>query len=193
MPLEIVTVPCLSDNYAYLAARRRDRARSGWSMRRRRRRSQAALAERGWELDLILITHHHDDHIQGVDALRGDRGAGRRGRGRPRTGCRRSTRRWRPATRCALGRERGEVIDVPGHTVGHVAYYFAEARGAVLGRQPDGAWAAGGCSRGRRSRCGDSLSPAGGAAGRHAGLFRPRIRREQRALRAVGRRRTMRR
>ena len=45
-----------------------------------------------------------------------------------RAGCRRSTSRSRPATRCDAGRERAPtVIDVPGHTVGHVAYHFAEA------------------------------------------------------------------
>ena len=30
----------------------------------------AALAERGWTLSDILITHHHADHIQGVPELK---------------------------------------------------------------------------------------------------------------------------
>ena len=52
---------------------------------------EAELARRNWKLDLILITHHHADHIQAVDALRGRAkvvGARRTG-----GGCRGST--WR--------------------------------------------------------------------------------------------------
>ena len=90
MPLEIVIVPCLQDNYAYLlrdAATRRvalvDAPEAG--------PIEAALAERGWGLDLILITHHHDDHIAGVDALSAAFGAevvGRRRRPAPAAGAR---------------------------------------------------------------------------------------------------------
>ena len=32
---------------------------------------QAELDQRGWSLGTILITHHHDDHVQAVAALRG--------------------------------------------------------------------------------------------------------------------------
>ncbi len=35
-----------------------------------RGRSRAAVLAEGGRLDLILLTHHHDDHIAGVEALR---------------------------------------------------------------------------------------------------------------------------
>ena len=81
MPLEIVTVPCLSDNYAYLL---RDGATGEVALVDAPEAGpiETALSERGWALGLILITHHHGDHIDGVDALRDSlRGArgGRRG------------------------------------------------------------------------------------------------------------------
>ena len=122
--LEIVTVPCLSDNYAYLL---RDAAsgRVGLVDAPEAGPVEAELARRNWELDLILITHHHADHIQAVDALRGRAkvvgNAADRGR-LPRLDVAVS-----PGGTVALGESVAEVLDVPGHTVGHVAYYFGGA------------------------------------------------------------------
>jgi hydroxyacylglutathione hydrolase len=126
MPLEIVTVPCLRDNYAYLL---RDGAtgRVGLVDAPETAPIEAALSERGWGLDLILITHHHGDHIDGVDGLRQALGA-------KATGAAADARRLpaldvalAPGDTVALGESVARVIDVPGHTVGHIAYYFADA------------------------------------------------------------------
>ena len=103
MPLEIVTVPCLRDNYAYLL---RDAAtgRVGLVDAPEAAPIEAALTARGWGLDLILITHHHGDHIDGVEALRrGVRRARWRARRRTRGGCRRSTSRSATGDTVALG------------------------------------------------------------------------------------------
>ena len=87
----------------------------------------AALAAREWELTEILITHHHADHIQGIAGLKAKY---------PRA------RIIGPAKVAAkiggLDLEVGEgdgvmtggleakVIEVPGHTSGHVAYWFED-------------------------------------------------------------------
>jgi hydroxyacylglutathione hydrolase len=86
---------------------------------------EAALAVRGWALDLILITHHHPDHIQAVDALRGT--AKVAGNAADKARLPRLDLEVRPGDRVALGESLAEVLDVPGHTIGHVAYYFAGA------------------------------------------------------------------
>lgn len=80
----------------------------------------AWLQQSGIRLEAILVTHHHADHTGGVAALREATGA----------------RVWGPAaeeipqpadgvtggdTVQALGLD-WQVIDVPGHTAGHVAY-----------------------------------------------------------------------
>ena len=185
MPLEIVTVPCLSDNYAYLL---RDAATGevGLVDAPEAAPIEAALQDRGWGLDLILITHHHADHIDGVEALRAAHGArvvGRRGRRA--TGCRALDVALEDGDTVALGESVAQVFEVPGHTVGHIAYYFAEAKAALHRRQPDGDGLRAAVRGHARADVGQPLD-AGGAAGRDAGLFRARIRREQRPLRAVG-------
>jgi hydroxyacylglutathione hydrolase len=130
MPLEIVTVPCRTDNYAYLL---RDGAtgRVGLVDAPEAGPIVAALEARGWGLDTILITHHHDDHIAGVDALRQRFGAEVVGSGADRHRLPPLDRAVKEGDTVTLGESRAAVIDVSGHTVGHVAYHFAEA-GAVF-------------------------------------------------------------
>jgi hydroxyacylglutathione hydrolase len=90
----------------------------------------AYLQGEGLQLDTILVTHHHPDHIGGVDALRDATGAKVFGPARETIP--------EPLTRLAEGDVitvlglRFEVFDVPGHTSGHVAYYCPEVDGKPL-------------------------------------------------------------
>ena len=132
MPLEIVTVPCRSDNYAYLL---RDAATGAVGLVDAPEAAaiEAALKGKGWTLNLILITHHHGDHIDGVAALRETYGAKVAGAAADR-------RRLPPldialaeGDTVAVGASVARVLDVPGHTVGHVAYWFEEANALFSG------------------------------------------------------------
>ena len=126
MALEIVVVPCRADNYAYLL---RDGAgrRVGVVDAPDAGAIEAALAERGWGLDMILITHHHEDHIAGVDELREAHGATVVGAAADRRRLPRLDIEVEEGDTFALGVSMAEVIDAPGHTIGHIAYYFAGA------------------------------------------------------------------
>jgi hydroxyacylglutathione hydrolase len=130
MPLEIVTVPCLSDNYAYLL---RDEATGlvGLVDAPEAAPIAAALDARGWALDLILITHHHSDHIQGVAALRSRFGARVAGAAADRHRLPELDVALAEGDTVAVGESVAEVMEVPGHTVGHIAYYF-RAAGALF-------------------------------------------------------------
>lgn len=89
-----------------------------------------ALQREGLRLEAILVTHHHPDHTAGVDALRQATGAAVWGPVRERMP--------EPLTRVhggerirALGLDFA-IIDVPGHTAGHIAYFCADVDGAPV-------------------------------------------------------------
>jgi hydroxyacylglutathione hydrolase len=126
MPLEIVTVPCLRDNYAYLI-RDSETGRVGLVDAPERGPIAAALDERGWGLDLILITHHHDDHIAAVDQLRAAHGARVAGAAIDQHRLPRLDLALGDEEIVALGGSAARVMSVPGHTIGHIAFYFADA------------------------------------------------------------------
>jgi hydroxyacylglutathione hydrolase len=87
-----------------------------------------ALQRRGLQLRSILVTHHHADHVGGVAALREATGARVFGPSReriPEPLVRVSGGDLVPADACTLGLA-FQVIDVPGHTAGHIAYWCAE-------------------------------------------------------------------
>jgi hydroxyacylglutathione hydrolase len=115
--MELIALPAFSDNYIWML---HDGARALVVDPGDAGVVQRALDARQLELGAILVTHHHADHVGGVDALRP------RLRG-PVFGPARETIP-KPCTAInggdtveALGMS-FEVFDVPGHTAGHIAY-----------------------------------------------------------------------
>ncbi|MCU0761661.1 MAG: hydroxyacylglutathione hydrolase [Hydrogenophaga sp.] len=119
--MELIPLPAFSDNYIWLLHHKRrvlvvDPGEAagvlGW------------LDQHGAVLDTILITHHHPDHTGGVAALRESTGA--------RVVGPRNERMPEPLQRVGDGDQiealglRFEVLEVPGHTAGHIAYYCAD-------------------------------------------------------------------
>jgi hydroxyacylglutathione hydrolase len=125
MPLELVTLPCLADNYAYLL-HNAETGQTALIDAPDAAPIQAALAEQGWGLDLILLTHHHWDHIDGVEPLREAFGA-------KVVGAAVDAHRL-PKLDLAVQQgdvidvigTKAHVIDVSGHTVGHIAFHLPE-------------------------------------------------------------------
>lgn len=126
MPLELLTVPCLTDNYAYLV---HDAATDQTALVDAPEAAPilAALEARGWRLDLLLLTHHHDDHIQAVPELRAATGAQVWGAAADAHRLPPLDRALRPGESVDLLSETATVIDVPGHTVGHIAFHLPES------------------------------------------------------------------
>jgi len=130
--LEIHQFPCLADNYGVLV---RD-ARSGATASidaPDARAVEAALAAKGWRLTHILTTHHHGDHTGGNLALKQATGctiigpAGEAGRVPG------IDQRVGEGDVVAFGLNRVKVFDTPGHTAGHISYWFEEAAVAFVG------------------------------------------------------------
>lgn len=123
--LKIEALPAFTDNYI-------------WMLQDVERRVCAAVdpgdagpvqawldANSGWRLSDILITHHHHDHVGGVEQLK----------------ARYDSTVYGPATERIPGRDNAlvdgqciqilgielQVIEVPGHTSGHIAYFHPDA------------------------------------------------------------------
>ncbi len=132
MPLQLVTVPCRTDNYAFLLHD------DGSGETALADAPEAApiieeLDRRGWRLTEIWITHHHDDHVDGVEDLRDRYGARV-------TGAEADAKRLPPLDRTVADGETFDfaghdvhVIDVSGHTVGHIAFHVPDAKAAFTG------------------------------------------------------------
>ena len=138
--VELVVVPCRSDNYAFLV----HNAESGETAlidAPEVAPIQAALDTRGWTLSDILITHHHDDHIDGVDALRtGARVVGAAADAHRLPDLDLAVADGDTITVCGLPTD---IIDVSGHTIGHIAFHMP---GAALAFTADSLMALG-CGR----------------------------------------------
>lgn len=130
---ELVTLPVLKDNYAFLM---RDDASKRTALVDIPDHAPIieALDKRSWELTDIWITHHHWDHIDGLAPLL--------------KAC--ATRGWTPNVIAAkadmhrlptdlitdqvqdgdtfmFGDMPVHVFDVPGHTLGHIAFHVPDA------------------------------------------------------------------
>ena len=126
MTLEILTIPCLADNYAFLL---RDQATGKVALvdAPESYPIQAALKEKGWKLDMVLLTHHHYDHVDGLPELVEEY--------HPQVIGAKADAHRLPALDLALnegdtfnlGKSEGQVIDVSGHTIGHIAFHFPTA------------------------------------------------------------------
>ncbi len=84
-----------------------------------------ALARHKLQLAAILVTHHHADHTGGVGALHAATGARVWGPARERI-----PEPYTPLVQGDVAEALGlrfEVIDVPGHTAGHIAYFLPAA------------------------------------------------------------------
>lgn len=132
MTLDIIQIPVLNDNYVYLL---RDAA-SGATAVVDPAVPEPVLAEierRGWGLNFILNTHHHPDHVGGNLALREATGCAIIG---PRAEAQRIpgiATQLGDGDSFSLGDSKALVFDVPGHTAGHIAYWFSAAEALFCG------------------------------------------------------------
>ncbi|MFY9696620.1 MAG: hydroxyacylglutathione hydrolase [Xanthobacteraceae bacterium] len=132
MAIETYLFPCLTDNFGVLI---HDSA-SGTTASIDAPEAgpvEAALKKTGWRLSDILVTHHHADHTAGIGELKA------------RHKCRVVAPRAE-AERIAdvdetvgegdavrVGALEGRVIETPGHTSGHISYFFPVDKLAFVG------------------------------------------------------------
>ena len=122
MSLSAQAVPILSDNYAWLL---RDDATGATAFVDPADADACSIAidAAGGRLDMILLTHHHGDHVAGTDTVRARYGCPVIGAAADARRLPRLDRAVAEGDEVELGESRLSVIDTPGHTLGHIAYF----------------------------------------------------------------------
>jgi len=85
----------------------------------------AALDQRGWRLDTILITHRHGDHIEGIPDLVAKYGAKVIAPALAEAAIPQADRFVKEGDRVEIGSLIADVWDIPGHCADHIGYHFA--------------------------------------------------------------------
>lgn len=130
--LKIIQIPVLTDNYIYLL---HDTA-SGSTAVVDPALSQPVLDElkhQGWRLDWILNTHHHSDHVGGNLELKAKTGCQVIAANSDKDRIPRFDKGVDDGDVIKIGQYVAKVLATPGHTSGHIVYYFADAEALFCG------------------------------------------------------------
>jgi len=130
--LEIIQIPVLTDNYIYVV----HEPVSGETAA-----VDPALAlpvlevldKKGWQLNYILNTHHHSDHVGGNLQLKQHTGCKIIGAAADRHRIPGIDIEVKENDTITLGQHPARVLATPGHTSGHVVYYFADDNSLFCG------------------------------------------------------------
>jgi hydroxyacylglutathione hydrolase len=132
MTLHLTPIPLFSDNYAWLlrdsvsgATAVVDPADAG--------PIEAAVMAAGGRLDMILLTHHHADHVAGTDAIREKFGAKVFGAAADAHRLPKLDVALKEGDSVAVGTAIGAVMETPGHTIGHISFYFPDGAALLCG------------------------------------------------------------
>jgi hydroxyacylglutathione hydrolase len=130
--LDIRQIPVLKDNFVYLA--REPVSGAVAVVDPAVVEPVLAEAERlGWKITHILNTHHHGDHVGGNLEIKAATGCTIVGPGHDSARIPGIDIEVRDGDTFALGNAKAEVFFVPGHTSGHIAYWFKDAAALFCG------------------------------------------------------------
>ncbi len=132
MPVQIHQYPCRSDNYGVLV---RDEATGATALIDvpEEMATREAIEATGWIPTHIFLTHHHGDHVDGVGAIRSSYQVEIIGNAADAHRLPKLTHPVSPGDSVMLGQTVFDVLDTPGHTVGHIAYVSAAEKVAFVG------------------------------------------------------------
>ena len=132
MPAEIRLFRCRSDNYGVLLHDPESGATASIDAPEVAP-IEAALNATGWKLTDILVTHHHADHTDGISALKDKykcRVVAPAAEASKIPGVDETVRE---GAKVKVGTLSASVIETPGHTLGHIAYWFHGEKLAFVG------------------------------------------------------------
>ena len=133
MPAQTHLFPCLQDNFGVLL---HDPASGATAAIDAPEAApvEAALKATGWRLTDILVTHHHADHTGGIAELKAAAiaAASSRPMAKPRAS-RSVDATVRENDKVSVGSLEARVFETPGHTAGHISYFFPADKLAFVG------------------------------------------------------------
>ncbi len=122
--MKLIPLPALADNYIWML---HDGLRAVVVDPGDAQPVIDALQAESLQLEAIVVTHHHPDHVEGIPALQAATSARVYGPSRESiAGIQVPLSGGQPIRLLGLT---FDVIDVPGHTAGHIAYYCADVDG----------------------------------------------------------------
>ena len=128
----IEIIPCLSDNYAYII--RDEQTNKNILVDAPEHVSiERYLDDKDMSLDFILITHHHSDHIDGINHLKLKYSPKVIGAKRDRHRLPQLDIEVEEGKQLTIGSKTFDIYDVDGHTMGHIAYSLLEDKALFTG------------------------------------------------------------
>src|SRR5437879_4945027 len=94
---------------------------------------ESALARTGWRLSDILVTHHHHDHTGGIEELKAAQNCRVVAPKAEADGIPEVDETVCEGDKVLVGSLEADVIETPGHTAGHISYFFPGAKLAFVG------------------------------------------------------------
>lgn len=131
--LRVHRVPCLSDNYAWVVVDEATGATAVVDPAEPEPVASFVDGELGGRLDFVLNTHHHGDHVGGNDALVSRYGAAVVGAACDAPRIPRISVKLRDGDRFKLGESEAVCLETPGHTRGHVTFFFERGKALFPG------------------------------------------------------------
>ena len=125
MTVTVTAIPMLTDNYSWLI-KDSPSGRLGIIDPAEAAPAITAIEAAGGHLDFIFLTHHHGDHIDGAPELASRYGAKIVGNAGDAHRLPKLDIAVPEGGEVPFGTASARVIDTPGHTLGHIAYYFAD-------------------------------------------------------------------
>jgi hydroxyacylglutathione hydrolase len=132
MPAETHLFVCLKDNYGVLLHDPSTGATAAIDAPEAAP-IEAALAERGWRLTDILVTHHHADHTGGIAELKKKHLCRVVAPRKEATKIQNIDVTVREGDVVQVGSMVGRILETPGHTAGHITYWFKQDKLAFVG------------------------------------------------------------
>ena len=123
MYFELITIPCLSDNYAFILYNAGNRSALLIDAPEATPINET-LAKNNLNLEKIFLTHHHADHIIGLDGILDKHNALTIGAQADIHRLPKLDEYVQAGDEFFFQGQTGKIFDVSGHTIGHIALYF---------------------------------------------------------------------